>query len=55
MQELYRGVLLGVTPVRHQKKKQDWAEKLNCDAVATETSNDFMGKLRSRDGPSDLF
>lgn len=42
MQELYQGVLLGVTPVRDQKKKQDWAEKLNCDTVATKVSVDSI-------------
>lgn len=28
--------------MRDQKKKQDWTEKLNCDAVATKVSVDSI-------------
>lgn len=41
--QVYWGVLLGIiAPVKEQKKRQDRAEKLNCDAIAPKVSVDLI-------------
>lgn len=41
--DLCWGVLLGIiAPVKEQKKRQDRAEKLNCDAIAPKVSIDLI-------------